>query len=426
VNKNRSISQPLNVMLCVYILFVVAAFIIDTPEEILSGLRMIITSSGVLITDYMAIGGIGATLVNSAVAGAFCVAIIKLLKVTPTGAIFMALWVTTGFAMFGKNICNMIPLMLGTWLYSKVKREPFANFIVVALMSSTVAPIVSSAGFHPYLHPAVGIPLGVFLGILAGFIFPVISAYTVRVHGGYALYNMGFAGGIISMFFISFAAAFGIRIESELYWRSGLNLPLAVLLYIISAGLIFTGFFSTGKFRPINYRELMKHTGRGAGDLYATYRESVYINMGVLCAAATTLMILIGADLNGPTLAGIFTVAGFAAFGKHPRNCTPVVAGALICTYINHWDFGSPSNTLAILFCTALAPIAGQFGWIWGIVAGVLHVNTIMHIGFLSGGVNLYNNGFAAGFVALILVPVISAFTSKKRRQEAKPESGKA
>lgn len=65
---------------------------------------------------------------------------------------------------------------------------------------------------------------------------------------------------------------------------------------------------------------------------------------------------------------------------------------------------------LAILFSTALAPIAGKFGYKIGILAGFLHVSMVSNIGYLHGGLNLYNNGLAAGFVAMILIPIINIF----------------
>ena len=33
-----------------------------------------------------------------------------------------------------------------------------------------------------------------------------------------------------------------------------------------------------------------------------------------------------------------------------------------------------------------------------------------MNIGYLHGGMNLYNNGFAGGLVAAVLVPIIESF----------------
>jgi len=78
--------------------------------------------------------------------------------------------------------------------------------------------------------------------------------------------------------------------------------------------------------------------------------------------------------------------------------------------YVNNWDPSAPANILAILFSSGLAPIAGAFGPVWGIIAGFLHVNVANYIGDLNQGLNLYNNGFAGGLVALFLLGVIGIF----------------
>ena len=51
----------------------------------------------------------------------------------------------------------------------------------------------------------------------------------------------------------------------------------------------------------------------------------------------------------------------------------------------------------------------GRFGWHWGIVSGFLHSSVAQSVGQLHGGLVLCNNEFAAGLVAVILVPVIIA-----------------
>jgi hypothetical protein len=78
------------------------------------------------------------------------------------------------------------------------------------------------------------------------------------------------------------------------------------------------------------------------------------------------------------------------------------------------WNIADPSITLAALFGTTLAPIAGRFGWQWGIVAGFVHSSAALTVGFLHAGLNLYNNGFAAGIVASVLAPLIIAVTSAR------------
>ena len=62
---------------------------------------------------------------------------------------------------------------------------------------------------------------------------------------------------------------------------------------------------------------------------------------------------------------------------------------------------------------TTLAPIAGRFGWGWGIVAGFIHSSAAQTVGALHGGLNLYNNGFAAGIVASALTPVIFSISAR-------------
>ena len=404
-------------MAAFYLLFVVFAFVMDTPQQIFDGLIRIVTSRSVLITDYMEVGGVGATLINAAVVGMFSLLVQLYVRVRPNGSTVMAMWLTTGFAMFGKNIFNMLPISLGVWLYSRHKKEPFMNYTLVFLLSSTCTPVVSGISFHPMLPLYVGLPLGIFVGIVVGFLFAPISAFTNRIHGGYNLYNMGFAGGIISTFIVSGFASVGFPMENELLWSTGNNLPLAVLLYLICLGLIAYGLFAKGYFEKPDYRRILRSSGRLVSDFLVLAHNTAYCNMGLLGILAITLVLVYGAALNGPTIAGIFTVIGFGAFGKHLRNVLPVLVGAVFCTYINRLEIAHPSNILAVLFSTGLAPIAGQFGWIWGILAGFLHVNTVLHIGFLNSGLNLYNNGYAAGFVAILLVPVIMALQPEHRRR---------
>ena len=73
--------------------------------------------------------------------------------------------------------------------------------------------------------------------------------------------------------------------------------------------------------------------------------------------------------------------------------------GVLFAGYTNVSD-DYFTIVLSGLFASSLAPITGVFGTFWGFVAGWLHMAVVSSIGVLHGGMNLYNNGFAAGIVA--------------------------
>ncbi len=395
--------------------FTVMAFVLSTPGEIFGGMLKIVTSRSILITDYMHVGGPGAMLVSAAITGAFAMLMMMRAGVKPYGAIIMALWMTLGFGLFGKNIFNMWPLMAGVWLYARVQKVEFSAFSLAALLVATLCPVVSEISFLPNMPRVPGLVLGVALGVLAGFIFPALASFLVRVHDGYSLYNMGFAGGLIAMFFVSILKSLNIQFQTETLWGTGYNTPMALLLYFLSVVLIAAGFSKRSGSGQIEVlRRIMLVPGRLVSDFYAQFGYSAYINMGILGILATTLVLVLGADLNGPTMGGVLTIIAFGCFGKHLRNVVPILVGAVLSTYLNVWDPTAPGNILAVLFSTGLAPIAGQFGIVWGIVAGFLHVNIVIHAGYLSNGLNLYNNGFAGGFVAMFLVPLIVALRRAK------------
>jgi len=412
------------------LLFAVLAFILDKPFDIISGLGRILTQRGLLITDYIVVGGLGAAIINSTTVSLYAVLVLYVARAKPSGAAIMALWMSTGWTYWGANVLNIFPLTCGVWLFSRYKKTPFSDHIVAALLCHTIAPIVSVFYIsNPImLHLGADWPLalnimfGLAAGLLCGFFLPVLLSVMPRVHGGYTLYNMGVAGGIVAMFAAAFFKGAGITVPTEMMWYTDRRFEIAVFLYIIFAALIFTGFFM-GRKKDINHlqdlKKLVSHSGFAPNDFLSHIGDTVYINMGLLGVIGTTWALILGLDLNAGTFACIFSMVAFGSLGKHITNVLPLLAGATICAYVNVLDFRSPTNTLAILFSTCLAPIAGQYGFIWGMVAGFLHVLIVIHMGPVTNGFNLYNNGFCSGFVALVLVPIIIALKRRKSGDSA-------
>ena len=123
-----------------------------------------------------------------------------------------------------------------------------------------------------------------------------------------------------------------------------------------------------------------------------------------------------GGELNGPSIGGIMTIVGFGSTGKHIRNSLPIMLGVYCASLLQTWNINEPGPLLALLFCTTLAPIAGEFGVIAGIVAGFIHSSVVMNVGSVYAGMNLYNNGFAGGIVATFMVPVVQSVRERRAR----------
>lgn len=388
-------------------------FCFSTPAEIVRGFYDIATRGDVLITDYMETAGMGAAFVNAALIMAISILLLYATRDPVNGFTPVTVGLMAGFAFFGKNIFNIWPILAGGWLYAKVKREPFSKYVSVALLSTSLSPLVS----YVMLETGDGIrPLeAVVVGLLIGFIMPSLAAYTFRIQNGMNLYNAGFACGVLAMVLVPILSAYGRTPESVLHWSTGHNGVLALILYGLCAVLAAAAFVLDPSVWK-TYLALLKTSGRAPSDyLRAFGAPAVLLNAAVNGVIATSYVLLTGGDLNGPTLGGVITIISFGAWGKHAGNIIPLMLGVLIGGITNHLPFNTPSLQLAGLFCTTLAPVAGVFGWPAGLLAGFLHSCVVLRVGMPLEGVNLYNNGFSGGMIAMVLYPFLTAMLKKRK-----------
>lgn len=392
------------------IIIMVSALFFNSPLEIIIGMKKILGAQSILVTDYMAIASPGAAIFNSGLMMLIAIIISKKSKVNMNGTIIAAIFTVAGFALFGKNIYNTWSIVFGVFIYSKLQKESFSKFLLIALFGTALGPMVSQISFCLNLNPIIAIITANIAGIMAGLILPSLAHHFIVFHEGFNIYNIGFTAGMIGTLFMSLFRAFGIETPSVSLLVEGYNTELNTYLILLFSSMILVGYlFNNKSFR--GYSKLLKHTGRLVDDFVVTEGFGIsFINMGLLGLFSTLYIYIIHGNLNGPVIGGLFTVIAFGAFGKHLKNVAPIFVGVVLGAYLQIWDINSVGAILAVLFGTTLAPIAGVFGWRSGIAAGFLHMALVMNIGYLHGGMNLYNNGFAGGMVAAILVPIISAF----------------
>lgn len=407
-NENR---LRTNIIFFNVIVLIGFGFLMDTPKEIIMGLHKIITTKDTLITDYIMIGGIGATFVNAGLLMLIFTLILKYYKITINGTSYAALFIVAGFSMFGKNIVNVWPIVLGVFLYSKVQKEKFSKYIYIAIFGTALAPMFTEILFFEGFNLFFRIPLAISLSIMIGFFLPALSTHFLKVHQGYNLYNVGFTAGIIGTVFMAILKSYGFSTKSALIWSTGNNELFAGLLYFMFSVMIMIGIYIDRHKLLSRLKATWKYSGRLVTDLITLEGTSItLINMGLLGIFATSYILLINGDLNGPTMGGILTICGFGAFGKNLKNIPPIFLGVALGAWTSVWEINDPAVQLAALFATSLAPISGQFGILFGILAGFIHSSVVLTVGTLHGGLNLYNNGFSAGIVAAVIVPIIEVF----------------
>ena len=392
-------------------------FLTEKPGKIIRDLDIYMHSPDILVTDYFIVGSIGSAFVNAGLVMLITIGLAVLIKTPFNGALIAALFLISGFALFGKNPLNILPFFLGVWVYAKLHHQPMARYTTAAIYSSMLAPVVSAVmDIGSIIYP-VRLTIAVIVGAAIAYILIPLAEHSFSTHMGYNLFNYGFAGGLIALVIASIVSAVGGDISTKNIWSRGIDTRVLALVVILASFLLLIGLWMCGWSFKL-YARIMRHSGRAPTDFVLTDGVGPsMVNMGVIGLISLAYIIWIKGDLNGPVVGGILTSMGFAAAGEHPKNTLPIMVGVYIASHVMHPAVTDPGMQLAALFGTALAPISGQFGWHYGVLAGFIHAAVVLAVGAPTGGFNLYNNGFSAGLVALVMVAIIQGL-SKGRAGE--------
>ena len=402
------------------------AFVIESPQSLVSGMMTILVSPSQLFTDYMEIASVGSTLLNVAIMLGISIYSYKKLEIPLNGTVIGSLGMLAGFSFFGKNLFNSIPFMIGVWIYTKVTKQNYRNYVIVGLFGSALGPLISFLAFSGVLPQGWSVLIAYALGIFIGFILPQLSTQFLGFHQGFSLYNVGFTAGIIGMVVLGFMNAFGIEVETRTLASTQSPLILYQLLIGFCVILIVTSFYLHFKKKEkYHFKLLLKLSGRLPSDFVEmTNLATVTLNMSIIGFILLGYVLMNGGQLNGPIVGSIIGVMSFGAFGNQVKNTVPVLVGIMIGSYLTGVEPTSTSALIAAIFGTTLAPVSGYYGPLAGMIAGFVHITLVSHVVVMHGGLNLYNNGFAGGFVAAVLVPIFEIFEGIRQEMKERKAEG--
>ena len=412
------------VILSMLLMMIVAGFATDGIIKTVVHIWVLQYTRARLIQDFT-VTSIGAALVNAALVGLIGLIVVFFSEVHLAGPTVASILTITGFGLFGNTPFNSIPIILGVWIASRLARKSLGSYSLIALFGTALGPLVTLVAFELTGSVFWMLPLSIIVGLAVGFILPAVAGSLLVIHQGYNLYNVGFSCGFIGLFAAGFLKALHSLDDLIIVWNTQNHLTLMLLIPVFAIYLIICGVCIEGKHSwnssCKDFIKIQKHSGRLPSDF--TDMNSIggtLINMGVLALICWTYAMIITAPLNGPVLGGIFTVIAFGGFGKHVRNCLPVMAGVIIATLVFGKSLVAPGPILALFFCTTLAPIAGHFGWIAGIIVGFIHLFMVETTATWHGGLDLYNNGFAGGLTATLFVAFMQWYRTNRPQEDFK------
>ena len=432
--------------LFVSLCFIVAAPIMPDRSTMFSGLWKIMSGTCKISTNYFALGGFSATFLNMGLVGLCCTALCFLPGAKPNNVTTLGVLLTVGFASWGINPLNMIPTVLGVCLYCLVKKEKLGAMSNAMMYSTGIAPLISDllfrypgteyVGFNP-----LGLGLAFFIGLVIGFFLPAGLAHAPNIHKGYNHYSAAVPIGFTAFFLR--AALYTVLLGQKTADLSALAAPTVVswpmtnIFCFVVFGLCIIAALLMGC-TPKDYWNLMKDSGHGVC-FTAKYGNAPFLmNVGIFGLMIVGYFNLAGAIdgrnvWTGMTFGIVFCMLATCNSGSHPANVWPIMAGYVISSFLFGWiakllgndsfalTIGSQGILIGLCYANGMSPIAGKYGWAYGILAAGLHYLLVTAVPDMHGGFCLYNGGLTAALICLLFIPQLEKFCkTKDERKEAK------
>ena len=433
--KNMSESSFLKLFFTfVGVAFLVAAVCMPDRANMLSGFWNILSQPCKVTTNYFSVGGFAATFLNMGLVALIMAGLFHMTKTNVNNVSTLAFLLTLGFCSWGIHVINMWFTMLGVVIANLIKKEKFYANVNAMLFTTGVAPVISDLLVrYPHAETigfnALGIVLAVIAGIIVGIIVSAGLPHSPNVHKGCNLYSAALPVGM-AMFFINgmFYKVMGVELPGTTGDMAIASQSIVNIFCIALFGLIVVIALAMGGGK--GYWELLKNRNQVA-NLSGTLGNAVWLmNAGVYGLFILAYYNLIGASFNGVTFGLIFCMLCTCNSGSRPTNVWPIMLGYVVASFVTGWlssllgaNFTLAVNAQAIViglcYANGLSPICDKYGWQYGFVAAMIHYCLVTLVPGLHGGFCLYNGGFTAIFVCIILVPVLEKFCKTKAERLA-------
>ena len=422
---------------CFSLSFIVASAFMPDVGDMSDGLLRIMNSPTKAATNFFSVGGYSATFMNMGLVGLICTALYCVPGRQANNAATLVTLLTVGFGSWGIHILNIWPTILGVALHCVVKGEKLGSRTNAMLFTTGLAPFMSElmvrypnpevVGIHPS-----GVALALIAGVFVGYFLPAGLDNSPKIHKGFALYSAALPIGMTAFLLNGFLyKAMGVPVPEALSDLRAMDPRICntfcIILFSVSIILaLLMGCTPRHYIRSILSPQHVVHFGAAFGN------ASMLMNFGVFGFFILGYFNLVGAEFNGIVFGSVFCMLSTCNSGSHPGNIWPITLGYSMASQLfqliaplTGGDFSQFLHAQPIIvglcYANGLSPISDKYGWRYGFFAAMLHYCMVTTVPQLHGGMCLYNGGFTAALVCLLMLPSLERhFLPKLERRAAR------
>lgn len=157
---------------------------------------------------------------------------------------------------------------------------------------------------------------------------------------------------------------------------------------------------------------------------------ATFVNISIITIINIIIICKLRLKLNGFLIAAIFSIIGYAFFGKNLFNVWPMYLGGII--YAKHQKIPFKNILVIIMFSTALAPAISELAFcldfppiigfsiavLFGMFCGYIISPLAANMNRIHDGYNLYNVGFTVGIIGTVLNSILRSFGITVSKQQ--------
>lgn len=375
-----------------------------------------------LYVDELVKGLSNGALLNGGLIGYFCVSILLFANIYPNGLSICLVLLNIGFAFSGLSLFSTLPIVFGTWVFSKLKNERFKNYAHDALLSFGLAPIVNEIAFGstPAFPMIYQYFMAIVIGIIIGITVPSISNGLNISKFKYLFHQKLLSIGLVSLVFYSAYNSIIVKraksnfiINLNYYVSSDNYVKLMVIFVCMFISILLFSWFMMGKsFKP--YIEMIKKNNKVEDytNIHSFY--CLISNVAIIGLLTLIVYLILGIKFNGIVLCSLFICISLSCLKLNPIYIPIYAISYIFSIWTSTANLNSPTIILGFAFGYGLICLVEDTNILFIVLSTIVYNYINIYLDKLVFGLNLFHSGFSMALTLFVFLSLYKGIINKK------------